>query len=135
MKNPYFDIMGLPRPQSKYPKMSRYMRAAQFAPFAALTGFENSIAEASKFVVQQPILSKEEAERLNQKLVDFLSKPETLIRFHIFVKDEKKKGGTIQTKIGKIKRWEEVEGVLKLEDGEIIHIKNIVRVEKFNATE
>lgn len=135
MKNPYSDIMGLPRPQSKYPKMSRYMRAAQFAPFAALTGFENSIAEASKFVEQQPTLSKEEAERLNQKLVDFLSKPETLIRFQIFVKDEKKKGGTIQTKIGKIKRWEEVDGVLKLEEGEKIHIKNIVKVEKFNPTE
>lgn len=127
--------MGLPRPQSKYPKMPRYMRAAQFAPFAALTGFDASIAEASRHVEQKPTFSREEAERLNQKLVDFLSKPETLVCFHVFVKDKEKNGGTIQTKIGKIKRWEEVEGILKLEGGERIQIQNIVDVEEYDQSE
>jgi len=135
MKNPYADIMGLPRPQSKFPKMPRYMRAAQFAPFAALTGFDASIAEASKHVEQKPALSREEADRLNQKLVNFLSKPESVIRFHVFVKDKEKNGGAIQTRIGRIKRWEEVERILKLEGGERIQIQNIVDVEEYDQSE
>lgn len=135
MNNPFTDIMGLPRPQSKYPKMPSYMRAAQFAPFAALSGFENSIEHASRVVEQRPILSKEEAERLNQRLVDFLSIPEKVIRFHVFVKDKERNGGTIVTRIGKIKHWEEVNGLLKLETGERIQIKNIVEVEEYDLAE
>lgn len=49
MTNNYDDIINLPHPTSaKHPRMSMYARAAQFAPFAALTGYEETIREATE---------------------------------------------------------------------------------------
>lgn len=50
MSNKYDDIINLPRPESKYPHMPRANRAAQFSPFAALTGHEEAIHEAKELV-------------------------------------------------------------------------------------
>lgn len=50
MSNKYDDIINLPRPESKYPHMPRANRAAQFSPFAALTGHEEAIREAAQLV-------------------------------------------------------------------------------------
>lgn len=47
MNNKYDDIINLPRPESKYPRMPRANRAAQFSPFAALTGHEEAIRETA----------------------------------------------------------------------------------------
>lgn len=47
MSNKYDDIINLPRPESKYPRMPRANRAAQFSPFAALTGHEEAIRETA----------------------------------------------------------------------------------------
>ena len=49
MTENYDDIINLPHPSStKHPRMSMYNRAAQFSPFAALTGYEKAIEEARK---------------------------------------------------------------------------------------
>ena len=50
MSNKYDDIINLPRPESKYPRMPRANRAAQFSPFAALTGHEEAIRETAYLV-------------------------------------------------------------------------------------
>lgn len=55
MKNPYADIISLPRPVSRHPPMSRANRAAQFAPFAALTGHEEAIHETATRVMQEQV--------------------------------------------------------------------------------
>lgn len=50
MSNKYDDIINLPRPESKYPRMPRANRAAQFSPFAALTGHEEAIRETASLM-------------------------------------------------------------------------------------
>lgn len=50
MSDKYDDIINLPRPESKYPRMPRANRAAQFSPFAALTGHEEAIRETAYLV-------------------------------------------------------------------------------------
>lgn len=51
MSDKYDDIINLPRPESKYPRMPRANRAAQFSPFAALTGHEEAIRETAYLVM------------------------------------------------------------------------------------
>ena len=50
MSDKYDDIINLPRPESKYPRMPRANRAAQFSPFAALTGHEEAIRETAQLI-------------------------------------------------------------------------------------
>ncbi len=53
MSDKYDDIIDLPRPESKYPRMPRANRAAQFSPFAALTGHEEAIRETNVLIEKQ----------------------------------------------------------------------------------
>lgn len=65
----YDDIINLPNPTSKnHPRMSLYARAAQFSPFAALTGHEAAIRETARRTDEKEILSDEVIAGLNEKL-------------------------------------------------------------------
>ena len=90
--NKYGDIIELQRPESlKHGRMSLYNRATQFAPFAALTGYEEAIMETGKQVSEKLILSETQKELLDRKLQeikDHLSEQELCITW--FKKDEKK---------------------------------------------
>ena len=69
MTDDYSDIINLPRPVSKTRMpMSLRDRAAQFAPFAALTGYDEAIGETARLTDSKHVLSDEEARELNQKL-------------------------------------------------------------------
>ena len=68
MTGPYDDIIDLPRPVSrKHPPMPMMKRAAQFLPFAALTGFEGEIAEAARLTETAPELSEDALAALEEK--------------------------------------------------------------------
>ena len=68
--NKYSDIINLPHHQSKtHPHMSNYDRAAQFAPFAALTGYEEAIIEAAKISDEKKLLSTDEVDQIREKLL------------------------------------------------------------------
>ena len=70
MMNKYSDIINLPHHQSKtHPHMSNYDRAAQFAPFAALTGYEEAIIEAAKISDEKKLLSTDEVDQIRGKLL------------------------------------------------------------------
>ena len=58
MSDKYDDIINLPRPESKYPRMPRANRAVQFSPFAALTGHEEAIRETAYLLTEQIKLKK-----------------------------------------------------------------------------
>ena len=60
------------RPKSKYPKMSMSDRAAQFAPFAALTGHKEAVIEQGRITQEKRILSNEEKLELNEKIVEMV---------------------------------------------------------------
>ena len=80
MKHPYDDIIDLPHHVSeRHPQMSMYNRAAQFAPFAALTGHNAAITEAARLTEAEQELSESDAEVLNRKLAYLQSLDELLV--------------------------------------------------------
>ena len=107
MKDQYDDIINLPHHVSKTrPQMSMVDRAAQFSPFAALTGYDAAIKETGRLTDEKVNLSEEEKEALDRKqqiLMEWLGDhPALTITF--FVPDEKKSGGAYMTKSGNLKK-------------------------------
>ena len=103
----YADIISHPHHVSDHhPQMSLYDRAAQFAPFAALPGYDDMIAEEARPVARRIELSEEEQEQLNQKLnlisdaIAAGTKP--VVSITIFVPDLLKDGGRYETVTEKI---------------------------------
>lgn len=110
--NKYKDIINLPHHASKTRKpMSLYNRAAQFAPFAALTGYDDAIKETARLTEERIELSDELKNMLNQKIKLIIEniklQPEVAITY--FVPDNKKSGGVYKTISGNVKRIDEVE--------------------------
>lgn len=102
----YDSIINLPYHKSKnHPPMTIYQRAAQFAPFSALTGYKESILEESRLTDEKIIISDELKEMINDKLnyikENISNKPKIKIRY--FIKDKTKQGG----------RYEEIETIVK----------------------
>ena len=129
MNHPYDDI-NLPHHVSeRHPQMSMYNRAAQFAPFAALTGHNAAITEAARLTEAEQELSESDAEVLNRKLAYLQSLDEKpTISVTYFVPDDKKEGGSYHTATGIVKSVEPDKGVLQFEDGTgipVIRIKDI----------
>lgn len=113
-RHPYEDIIHLPHHQSATrPHMSLYDRAAQFSPFAALTGFDGVIAETSRLTDQKIELSEYERALLDQKLsriADELRKgnhPEITVIY--FVPDPLKAGGAYEEYTGRVRSINAVE--------------------------
>ena len=125
----YDDVIWRQHPTSKkHPRMSRMNRAAQFAPFAALTGYEESIEETARLTDHRIELSEYEIEELNAKL-NFIQehikeRPKVTITY--FQPDERKEDGAYITVTGKVRRIDEASKVLVFEDEKIICIGVIV---------
>lgn len=111
-------------------------RAAQFAPFAALTGFGAVLKETERITEKRIELDEYEKEKLNENLRLLLekqeSRPEITVTF--FVPDEKKDGGAYRTISGHIKRVDEESHCLILEEGERILLEDIL-ISAFTAHE
>ncbi|MCR4898193.1 MAG: hypothetical protein K5892_03095 [Acholeplasmatales bacterium] len=126
----YEDIINLKRPKSKHPKMSLYDRSAQFSPFAALTGYEDSISEEARIVDKKKILTSEEKSIINNKLniINDNIKDELIITIEYFIKDEKKNGGKYTFKKGIVKRIDETEKVIIFDDKTKIKLEDIINI-------
>ncbi len=131
MKHPYDDIIDLPHHVSeRHPQMSMYNRAAQFAPFAALTGHDAAITEAARLTDAELELSESDAEVLNRKLAYLQSLDEKpTISVTYFVPDDRKKGGSYHTATGIVKSVEPDKGVLQFEDGTGVHVIRITDID------
>ena len=106
----YDDIIHLPHHVSKKrPQMPLSQRAAIFAPFSALTGYENQIKETDRITTRKIELTEEEKEILNRKLqmIQTCGKKNPNVKITYFVPDEKKSGGAYRTDIGRIKKMDE----------------------------
>ena len=124
----YDDIINMPHHVSRSRKhMSNNDRAAQFLPFAALTGYEDAIKETGRVVKEKIILGLEDRELLNQKLsilkAHLRERPPLQITY--FKKDEKKDGGSYITDEGLLRNIDEVEKTITLVDGDPIAIIDI----------
>ena len=131
MTGPYDDIIDLPRPVSKkHPPMPMMKRAAQFLPFAALTGFEGEIEEAARLTQAPPELGEDALVALDQRLAllrqRLAEQPEVAVTR--FVPDEKKAGGRYETLTGRVRRLDEPNRALILTDGTKIDLDTIVEL-------
>lgn len=126
----YEDIINLPHPVSKRHKpMPVENRAAQFAPFAALTGHQAAIEEAARVTDVRMELDEEMKEQLNVKLQKSVSEPGQRIQIVYYVSDGRKSGGSYMTKTGIVKKIDEYQKILVLEDGSKIPIEDISEIE------
>lgn len=132
MSGKYDDIINLPHPTSKkHPRMSRQNRAAQFSPFAALTGYHEAILETERITENKRELSEEAANELNHK-ISFLQQEKTgmkKIKVIYFEEDNAKDGGTYITKEDYFKRIKTNEGILVLASGMQIPLNDIFKIE------
>ena len=125
----YDDIINLPHHVSKTRNaMSMENRAAQFAPFAALTGYNDAITETARQTDTLNELSDEEKDLLSYKL-HYAIEEGSLIDITYFVPDKFKSGGAYRIITGRIKRWYEYDNTLLMEDGTIISIPFVFYVD------
>ena len=113
-KNPYEDILTLPHHKAaNRPQMSMHNRAAQFSPFAALTGFDGVIAETGRRTDQRIELSESQMILLNHKLMLIADAIQDgyhpVVTAVYFVPDTKKDGGSYQEYTGKVRQLDPVE--------------------------
>ncbi len=122
----YRDIINLPHHISKrHPRLSMEQRAAQFSPFAALTGYEEATDETSRLTDEKIELSEEDMEELNRKLQNLQG--EAVITY--FVKDERKSGGSYVTIKGEVRRIDDYEKAIVMRDGSKIFVDDILDIE------
>ena len=128
----YADIIDLPHHVSKTrPKMSMHDRAAQFSPFAALTGYDAAIKETARWTDGKVDLDETSKVSLDEKLLFIMSrlaeKPVVVITY--FKKDERKDGGTYEVTEGGIRKVDGYEGSVVMEDRSKIRIEDIIDID------
>ena len=116
------------RPTSKYPKMSMSDRAAQFAPFAALTGHKEAILEQQRITQAKRILSNEEKLRINEKIIELMNL-KSKCRITYFEKDRTKSGGQYLNRVLSFKRLDELNKTLFFKENIQIQVEDIVDIE------
>ena len=132
MSGKYEDIINLPHPTSKkHPRMSRQNRAAQFSPFAALTGYDAEIREMARQTEKKKQLSEDQWDMLNEKIMELLKLPHKPVRAVVtyIVPDSKKEGGTYRKKDCYIEKISMEKRVLLLENKEKIFFDEIWDIE------
>ncbi len=128
----YDDILNLPHHvSSTRPHMSMYDRAAQFSPFAALTGYDDTVKETARLTDEKKELTADKISDLNQKIV-FLKEhaeehPQITVEY--FIPDEKKSGGKYVTLLGRFRRIDEHNHNMVFTNGEEIPLNNIFEIE------
>lgn len=127
----YDDIIGLPRPQSTRPKMSRYDRSAQFAPFAALTGYEGILAETARLTDRKIEFDEDVRAAVDMRLRRLCDriKERPAATVLCFRADERKEGGRYVTVSGRVKRVNVNDGILQMESGERVAFSDIAWIE------
>lgn len=128
--NNYDDIINLNRPASNHPYQSIESRASQFAPFAALVGYDSEIKETARLTGKKVELDDSFKEIISNKLNylnDHISENHE-VTVTYFIKDNKKSGGKYKDKTGLIKRIDMVNQTIKFTDNTIIKIKDIIDI-------
>lgn len=132
MKDLYEDIINLPHHVSKTrPQMSMIDRAAQFSPFAALTGYDAAIKETGRLTDEKIEMDEEALNTLNMKfqlLVDSLA-DEPEITFTYFKPDERKAGGAYIDVTGKVKKVDDFERLIVMQNGTKMPMDDILNIE------
>lgn len=123
----YEDIINIKKPKSNHKQMDILQRASQFAPFAALKGYEESIFETGRIVNNKIELSQEQKDEISYKLIYLQEHIKENIEIEViyFIPDKKKQGGSYQSKIGVIRKINDIEKQIHFLDKSLININDI----------
>ncbi|MDO4266230.1 MAG: hypothetical protein Q4C63_07215 [Eubacteriales bacterium] len=132
MSGKYDDMIGLQHPTSKrHPRMSNIERAAQFSPFAALTGYEDAINETGRLTDQKMELSEERKAVLDRALSGLsehiADMPAAAVTY--FEPDPRKNGGEYVRYEGRVRSIDEVQKQLRFSDGKEIALSEIIEID------
>lgn len=127
----YEDIVNLPYPgPSSRPRMDAANRAAQFSPFAALSGYDDAVKEEERLTEKRIELGNDEIEEINRVLVQLNERicehPEITLCY--FIPDEKKSGGRYVTVSGAVKKFDLPGQFVVLQDKTQVPMKDIVTI-------
>ena len=136
MTGPYDDLLNMPHPTSRqHPRMSRSDRAAQVAPFAALSGHGTAIAETARLTERRIELDEDVKAALDfkqQMLMDRIDEhPDVSVTW--FQPDGKMDGGRYVTTTGRLKRIDEVERVLVMEDKTTVPLDDVISIDEHRS--
>ena len=128
----YDDIINLEHHVStKHSRMSLENRSAQFAPFSALTGYEEAVKEEARVTESRIDLDEEAKIEVNEKL-NYIMKhldKNIIVSVTYFEKDKKKQGGSYKTIKGMIKKIDDSRKTIEMQTGEIIKIEELKKIE------
>lgn len=132
MKTPYDDIIHLPHHQSSSrPHMTNEARAAQFAPFAALVGYDDAVQETARLTDQRILLDEDQLYHLDIQLHELCSRlplhPQVNITY--FQPDSYKTGGRYITTTSHVKKIHPFRRLLILEDDTELNLDDIYEIE------
>lgn len=128
----YDDIIHLPYPVSTTrPRMSIHDRAAQFSPFSALTGYEDSVRETARLTERKTELDEDKKEILDRCLLQLEaeSRDKRKVCITYFQRDKKKEGGIYLSITGELKKIDLYNRYLLMTDGQKIAIEEITEIE------
>ena len=131
MRGSYEDIINLPHHRSsKHAHMPRHKRAAQFSPFAALTGYDSALREAGRITNRRVELDEYIKADLNERLclIQEHIKDQPNISVVYFQADHLKEGGSYRTATGPVRKIDKYEEVVVMEDGNKIVINDIIEI-------
>jgi len=128
----YEDIIDMEHHRSdKHPHMSMLNRAAQFSPFAALTGFEDEISESGRLTSARITLDENKKSELDERLNAYVQRIDThpFISIRHFVEDEFKEGGRYVTTKGNLKKIDFISHAILMMDGTVINTEDVYEIE------
>lgn len=130
MNEKYSKIINLPHRSSKtHDPMARSDRAAQFAPYSALSGYEDAVEETARPTDGRIELDEYEKERINASLTALLSAPpDTRVSIIYFRLDKRKTGGAYVTATGEIGKFDEVKREITLIGGCPINMDDVIDI-------
>ena len=132
MNNPYGDIMHLSRPVStRHLPMSMHDRAAQFSPFAALTGYDAAIEETARLTDRQTELAESSKEALDKKIRTIQDEIDTMpeVTVTFFEPDLRKSGGAYRTITGRVKKIDDYEKSIVFQDGTTVKFSRLYSID------
>ena len=125
----YDDIINLEHHVSKkHPRMSLEARSAQFAPFSAVTGYEDEVSEAARITENEIDVTDEVRNDINEKLNYIRQNPMCKAVITFFVKDLKKQGGKYETVEGQVKKINDINNVITMDSELQIKMENIMKI-------
>lgn len=125
----YDDIINMEHHISeKHPRMSLENRSAQFAPFSALTGYDDEVEEVCRYTEAQKYIDEEKKEEINNKLQIIKHHKDKRVIIQYFEKDSKKEGGKYIKIEGKIKKIDDYQKAIYMDNNQKILLDNIINI-------